>query len=327
MLGKKISASHWYFLVSVVVLSLKFWAYLSTGSHAILSDAAESVVNVIAASVSIILLNLGREPADRNHPYGHGKFEDVSATLEGILIFLTAIALVYTGVISLLGQPEIHDLDFGLVISFGATLLNLLLARYLVSQGKKTSTPALIASGHHVFSDVWTTFGILFGLGLVQWTGQLWIDGALTLLMGFLLFRTSFQILRHSIGDLMDEMDPDLVKNLVNLFERYRFSGAIDLHHFRILKSGKFHHVDAHLVVPEFWTIQSAHVLVDEYERRIQNDYPFQLELAVHLDPCRQSYCRICDYPECPIRVNPFENKKSFHRERVLRVPPPDEVV
>jgi len=299
-------------LASLVIFLLKIGAYKITGSTAVLSDALESIVNVIASIVALFVVRFASQPADHEHPYGHGKAESFSSAFEGGMIFFAAIMIIGEAVKALLNHEPTQKLEIGLLIVAAAALVNLFLGLYLRRVGTSHQSEALKASGAHVLSDVLTTVGVMVGLGLVLLTGISWLDPAIAILVGAQLAWSGYKIVRASLGILMDEQDEQILEDLAKALRKNRISGVIDIHHLRTIRSGRFHHVDAHLVVPEYWDVSRVHELTQEYEDRVVHDYEFDGELAFHVDPCKKSYCIICDVAECPIRQRPFKELRRF---------------
>jgi cation diffusion facilitator family transporter len=309
-------------VVSLVLLAAKFEAYRRTGSAAVLSDALESIVNVVAALFGLGSVVFAGRPADRNHPYGHGKIEFFSAAFEGGLIAFAAVLIVYEAVGALLAGSELHALDFGLAIVFGAGLGNALLGVFLVRTGRRHASLALVADGKHVLSDALTSAGILFGLGLVRVTGLAWLDPVTACGVAAVLFWTGFRLVREAAGGLLDEEDGELVGRLVRALAPRVGNGIVHLHALRAMRAGRFHHVDAHLVVPEFWSVEHAHRVSDELAARVIRELGIEGELVFHTDPCRRAYCRQCDLADCAVRVEPFVARRALELEDAVR---PDE--
>src|SRR5262245_56337981 len=234
-------------IVSVVLLAAKYQGYLLTGSTAILSDALESIVNVVAAVFAVGGLVFAGRPADRNHPYGHGKIEFFSAVFEGGLIAFAAVLIIYEVVQSLLRGVSIRALEWGVAIVFGAGLVNLILGWYLIRTGRRHMSLTLVADGQHVLSDFWTSIGIVVGLLLVRLTGLAWLDPLVAAVVALNLMWTGFRLVRHAAGGLMDEEDPALLKRLLDVLGHHVGQGVIRVHHLRAIREGRFHHVDAHL--------------------------------------------------------------------------------
>ena len=206
--------------VSVVLLGAKYVAYRLTGSTAILSDALESIVNVVAAVFALGGLLFAGRPADRNHPYGHGKIEFFSAAFEGGLIAFAAVLIIYEVVLSLLRGVEVRQLEAGLGIVLGAGLVNLLLGVFLVRTGRRHSSLTLVADGQHVLSDFWTSIGIVAGLVLVRVTGLAWLDPVVAALVALNLMWTGARLVRQAAGGLLDEEDTALLDRLLASYSR-----------------------------------------------------------------------------------------------------------
>ena len=322
---QRILASWISLVAGVVLLGIKFIAYDRTKSQAILSDALESIANVVAALIAVIVVRIADEPADRNHPYGHGKAEHFSAAFEGGLITTAAIVIILQVLQSVAHGSELRDLDFGLVLSFGAGIANLLLGIFLIRVGKRSSSPALSASGHHVISDFWTTFAICFGLVLVKWLGWNWADPVLAVLVALQLGRTGIRLMLKSADVLMDAEDQGVIAKLAELFVMHLKPGIIRIHHVRVIQSGRHYHVDAHVVVPEFWDVNTAHDETNRFAKAVFADQQENGDIAFHIDPCRKAYCRACDYPRCPVRRLPFEARIPITMEELVSPEEPSE--
>lgn len=299
-------------VVGTSLMLFKFWAYNLTHSEAVLSDALESIVNVVTAALAIVVVIVSARPADKDHPYGHGKVEYVSAAFEGGLISFAALAIIYEAIKALLYPEEIRNIGSGALLVAGAGIVNFLLGVFLVRVGKRDKSLALEASGHHVMSDFVTSVGVLVGLGLVSWTGIKWIDPVCAIIVACLLAFTGYKLVRESLGGLLDEENDEIIRAILGLIGRDRPSGIIQVHHLRVMRAGHYHHIDAHAVVPEYWDVREAHTYTDAFEEALMQQYPYDGELHLHLDPCRRAYCRYCDVIECPIRREPFEKKRSI---------------
>jgi cation diffusion facilitator family transporter len=306
-------------VVSVVLLAAKYWAFRLTGSTAILSDALESIVNVVAAVFALGGLVFAGRPADRNHPYGHGKIEFFSAAFEGGLIAFAAVLILWESCQGLIYGVQVRQLEWGLLITLGAGLGNLTLGWYLVRTGKRHDSLTLVADGHHVLADFWTSAGIVVGLGLVKLTGLQWLDPALAGVVALNLMWTGWRLVRHAAGGLLDEEDPGLLTRLLEALEPRVGLGVIRVHHLRAIRAGRFHHVDAHLVVPEFWTVERAHELAEGLAERVIGELGVDGELAFHTDPCHRVYCAMCDLPDCPVRREPFRSRTRLTLEEAVQ--------
>ncbi|HZP38856.1 MAG TPA: cation diffusion facilitator family transporter [Methylomirabilota bacterium] len=306
-------------LVSLALLVAKFQAYRLTGSTAILSDALESIVNVVAAVFAIGALVFAGRPADRNHPYGHGKMEFLSAAFEGGLIAFAAVLIVYEVAQSLLYGASLRDLDLGLAVVLGAGLVNLALGAYLVRAGRRHDSLTLVADGRHVMADFYTSAGIVVGLLLVRVTGLDWLDPLVAAVVALNLLWTGLGLVRQAAAGLLDEEDPELLNRLLDVLQPRLGQGVIRVHHLRAIRAGRFHHVDAHLVVPEFWSVERSHELAEELAEQVVKDLGIEGEMTLHTDPCHRIYCRMCDLEDCPIRRDLFLHRPPLTLDEAVQ--------
>lgn len=291
--------------VGIVLFAGKYVGYLYTGSAAVLSDALESIINIVAAVFMVGSVRFAEGPADRDHPYGHGKIEYFSAVFEGGLISLAAVLIAWYAVLDLIQGPEVRELELGMLITLGCGLGNAALGWYLVRTGRREHSLSLIADGHHVLSDFWTSAGVVAGLLLVRATGLVWLDPVTAIAVAVNLAMTGARLVRTAAGGLLDEEDAKLLKSLVAAFERGRDPALIRIHSLRAIRAGRFTHIDAHLIVPEYWTVEQAHRVVDAFERRVLDACAVEGEIAFHTDPCARALCRVCELAECPVRQAP----------------------
>ena len=301
--------------VGLALLLVKYAAYRLTGSAAVLSDALESIINVVAAAFAMASLAFAARPADSNHPYGHGKMEFFSAAFEGGLIAFAALAIIWYAILDLIRGPELKAIEVGAALTLGAGVVNAALGLFLIRTGRRTRSLTLVADGQHVLSDFWTSFGVVVGLGLVRVTGWVWLDPVVALVVGANLGRTGLALVRHAAGGLLDEEDTELLGRIVAAFDETRTPGIIRIHRLRAIRAGRFTHVDAHLVLPEYWTIERAHEVTDAYEQRVMDACNIDGEIVFHNDPCRRLLCSACDVPDCPIRRADFETRPPLSLE------------
>jgi cation diffusion facilitator family transporter len=306
-------------IIGTGLLVAKYVAYQLTGSTAILSDAMESIVNVVAALFALGGLLFAGRPADRSHPYGHGKIEFFSAAFEGGMITFAAVMIMYAAAASLLHGVVVRELDRGLAITAGAGLINLGLGLFLVRTGRRHHSLTLVADGQHVISDFWTSVGVVAGLFMVRVTGVLWLDPLVAAIVGVNLVWTGLSLVRHAAGGLLDEEDTTLLGRLITAFNASLVPGIIRIHNLRAIRSGRFTHIDAHLVVPEFWSVERAHDAADAFERQVIAAGNLAGEIVFHTDPCRRAYCARCDIPDCPIRVEPFGGRPLLTVDEVVQ--------
>lgn len=310
-----------YLIVSIFVFLLKTFAAIKTNSTALYSDALETLVNIAAAIVSLTILKFISQPKDDNHPYGHGKAEFISSAVEGGFVLSAGLAIFIEASRNLVSPKHIDFNNLGFLVSIIATVMNVGLAIYLRQASKKRQSIMLNASAIHVLSDVWTTVGVLLALGISKMTGIIWIDPVIALGLSAFLFHEGYKLLREAFSGLTDELDPQILKELTAAFQQVvdegKTPGLIDLHAVRFIRSGNFHHVDAHLVVPRFWDVSKTHIFMEELEKKVVKAYRFDGEIAFHIDPCEPTDCATCDYPNCPVRSQAFTKRKTFTPERL----------
>lgn len=307
------------FVASIIIMAVKFFAYSLTDSTAILSDALESIINVLAASVTLILMKYVALPADENHPYGHGKLEYFSAAFEGGLIAFAGLLIAKEAIVALWEGKALHNLDSGLIIATIAAVMNLVLGFYIKSAGKKAKSEALIASSEHILSDVWSTAGTLAGLFLVKFTHIPAFDAIAALIIAGNLSYSGYKIFRRSAAGLVDEIHPETLEELAKTFNEHRLSAVIDIHLTKVIRSGTFHHIDSHLVLPEFWSLDEAHPFVERFEEASIKGYTGDGEINFHIDPCYRRYCSHCSVAPCPVRQRPFEFQRPFTADSLTR--------
>jgi len=315
---RRIRAAGLSIALSLCVLALKTWAFVLTGSTAIKSDAIETIVNVVAASFALFALLYAARPADKNHPYGHGKIEFFSAILEGTLISIAAGFIVFESIMALFAGNTLHDLGRGLWIVGIAGVLNGVFGYFLLRTAKQTQSMALEADGKHLVGDFVTTVGVVLGLLLVQWTGWIWMDAVMGLAVGLWLGRVGYKLLKHSAGALMDEEDRDLLNSLLEKINEWPIREIISLHRLRAMRAGAFAHVDVHLLVPEYMDVKEAHMHVHRFSEKLSDMSGLHGEWHTHFEPCRKSYCSVCPIGECPIRLKPFVARKSITLEEAI---------
>ncbi len=297
-----------YFVVSFILLIAKFLAYKITSSEAIFSDAMESIVNVVASGLIFYTLHKNRKP-DPHFPYGTGKLEYISSTTEGGLLAFAALAIIFESVPNLINPKPIFELNSGIFIITITGVVNLFLGLFLKYQSKKLNSVALNMSGTHILSDVLTTVGVILGLFIVKSTGLFFIDSLIALAIAGFIGYLSIKHIRSSIGEMLDKEDLKLLKKLETIFNTIKREGFIQIHQVKVIRSGEFHHIDAHFVIPEFWDVTKIHEEINNLEEKINNLYDKKAELGVHLDPCRRAYCKHCDVLYCKIRKEDFVKK------------------
>lgn len=305
--------------VAVLLFVMKLVAYLLTASVSILTDALESTVNVIAGFIGLFSLHVAAKPKDEDHPYGHGKAEFLSAAVEGTLIGIAGIIIIYESIRNLIYPPEIKKLDYGIILISITAVVNYVVGFITEKKGRKNNSLALIASGRHLQTDTYSTLGIVVGLVLIFFTGKTWLDSVIAMIFAVIIIVTGYRILRSSIAGIMDEADKELLAKMVKLINDNRRDNWIDLHNLRVIKYGGQLHVDCHLTVPWYLNVLEAHNEVDILSALIKKEFGNSLELFVHTDPCLDFSCSICRKDDCNVRQRPFEKRVVWTLENMIR--------
>jgi len=288
-------------VIGMLMFVAKMGAYLVTGSAAIFSDAAESVVHILATSIALTSIIISSKPADDSHPYGHGNIEFFSAGIEGALIFVAAVVIIYQAVSDLIIGTELHSLDIGIMVVTGAGIINLMLGYYLINTGKKTNSLTLVADGKHILTDSATSIGVLVGIILVMLTDILIFDPVIAIVVALNILRTGYKLIRVSIGGLMMETDPELVQKIAAFLSDIRKDYWIDLHELRYWKSGDRLFIDFHLILPYYFTIEQTHKEEKEIHAKLEEVFT-NSQIKIHFDYCIPELCSFCGYDKCTVR-------------------------
>ncbi|RMH80520.1 MAG: cation transporter [Calditrichaeota bacterium] len=267
------------------MLLLKIVAYGITGSAAILSDAAESVVHVLAVGFAAFSLWYGQRPADTTHPYGHDRISFFSAGFEGAMIIIAAVYIIYEAIHKWLAGLQLQHITEGTALVGLAVIINGALGWYLIHMGRKHHSLVLEANGKHVLTDSWTSLGVIVALMLTRLTGWLPFDPLLAILVALNILWSGSKLVRRSIAGLMDEADPQMQAQLTGILTAASREEGIQFHHLRHRNAGNRLIVDVHLLFPQETSISRAHELATRIERLIMNELPMQVEVITHLEP------------------------------------------
>lgn len=306
-------------LISIVLFVTKIVAWYLTGSVAILTDALESTVNVIAGLIGVYSLYVSAKPKDKDHPYGHGKAEFISAAVEGTLITVAGFVIIYEAINNLVHPHNIKALDHGILLVASTAIVNYITGTVCVSVGKKNNSLALVASGKHLQTDTYSTLGIMAGLVVIFFTKIWWIDSAVAILFAFIIMFTGYKIVRTSIAGIMDQADESLINRMVELINANRRQNWIDLHNLRIIQYGSTLHVDCHLTVPWYLTVKQAHDELEALSHLVKQEFGESIELFVHVDPCLEFSCHICSKKNCTVRMHNFKKNIEWTKENVSK--------
>lgn len=268
---------------AVVTIGLKVAAFFITGSVGLLSDAAESIVNLVGATVALIMLTIAARPPDDEHAYGHGKAEYFSSGVEGALIFIAAVTIGYAAVMRLLNPQPIEDAGIGLVVAAIASAINFGVAQVLKRAGERYESITLEADAQHLLTDVWTSIGVIAGVAAVVVTGWDWLDPLIALAVAANILWTGFQLVRRSVLGLMDTaLPPDELEKINGVLEQYK-SQRVQFHALRSRQAGARRFVSMHVLVPGNWTVQRGHELLEKIEADIRKALP-TITVFTHLE-------------------------------------------
>ncbi len=304
-------------IVVGVMFVIKLTAWYITSSVAILTDALEYTINVISSLIGLYSLSLSAKPKDYNHPYGHGKAEFLSSSIEGILMIVSSFLIIYEAINNLQHPHTISKLDYGIYLIAFTALLNYFLGYFSIKEGKKTNSLPLVATGKHLQSDTYATIAIIIGLIAIYFTHYSWIDSLVAFIFALVIIVSGYKILRSSIAGIMDEADDELLRKVVEVLENNRNENWIDLHNLRIIKYGGTLHLDCHLTVPWYFNVNEAHKEIDSLSSVVKNEFGESVELFVHTDGCLDFSCKLCSKKACDVRKFDFDKIVHWTVENV----------
>lgn len=305
-------------ILGVVLMLAKFGAYFLTASNFVLTDAAESIVNVLAGSFAFFSIYLAAQPRDENHPYGHGKVEYFSVFVEGFLIGIAAIAVIIKSAYSLIYPSPIQNLVTGALIIGATGIVNGLLGWYMIRKGKSLRSVTLDADGRHLLADMVTSTGLVAGLLLIDFTHIYWLDSALSIAVGLYILYSAYKLVRKSVAVLMDEADFTVVTEVIKVLNEKRNESWIDIHNFRAQKYGNELHIDCHLTLPSYFDLVHVHEQVKLVDTLINTEV-IKTEWFIHTDPCLPACCHYCSMPDCPIRTEPKTEEIAWTLAKIIR--------
>jgi len=299
------------------MMSLKFLGYWITGSSAILSDALESIINVVTSGFGLGSVIFAAKPADESHPYGHGTIEFFSAGFEGALIIGAALGIFYEGLKQIMQPQDLTHLERGLFFLLAAGIGNLIIGLVLLRVGKRTKSLVLEADGKHLLTDVYTSGAVLIGVVIVYFTGWFRFDGIVACFAGMNIIFWGWKLVRQAFGGLMHQSDPELLDQICDVLAGHKKDMWIDVHRLRAWRSGKGIHVDFHLVLPREMPLEIAHREVKELEAVLAENFGGTADVLIHLDPCATPACPVCAQDPCELRQEEMLEPKKWDRPRL----------
>jgi len=315
--NSNIAFQKWIAAVGIILFIGKIVAWKLTNSDSVFSDAMESIVNVISAFMGLYALYLGGKPRDENHPYGHGKVEFVTSAIEGSLITIAGVMIIYEGTNSLLSDKVLNKLDWGIWIIAATAIANYVLGYISIQKGKAENSIVLISSGKHLQSDTFSTLGVVASLVLVYFTKLVWIDSIVALSLGIYIITIGYKIIRQSLSGIMDEADPAMLGRLAEFLNENRKSEWIDVHNMKIQQFGSRLHIDAHITLPWYFELRTAHNEMEEMIKLIAENTDRAVEFNFHMDDCKPISCEICSIENCPVRQHEFVKKVEWVGENI----------
>lgn len=316
----KIKTAQISLFVGLLIFVIKIVAYLLTNSSAIFSDAAESVVHILATGMVLYSIILSSRPPDESHLYGHGNIEYFSAGIEGLLIIIAAITIIYFAVSDLIIGATPTQLDTGTILIGSAGIINSFLGYWIIKKGKQTNSLALIADGKHILTDAYTSLGVIIGLILVMITNIYIIDPIIAIIVASNIIFTGYKLMRESIGGLMMETDNLLLNKITESLITNKKPYHIDIHQLRFWRSSDYVFIDFHLTLPYFFNIQQAHDIEENIMKTLSSSIKYS-QIRTHFDYCEPYLCKYCEYEECTVRGEKFSNKIHWDSQKLLAEP------
>lgn len=313
----KIGFQKWIAAFGIILFIGKIIAWKLTNSDAVFSDAMESIVNVISAFMGLYSLHLAAKPKDEGHPYGHGKVEFVTSGIEGALIAIAGIMIIYEGINSLIVGKTLDKLDWGIAIIAATAIINYFLGYISIKKGKADNSLVLVSSGKHLQSDTITTLGVVLSLVVVYFTKIYWLDSVVALVFGAYIIFVGYKIVRKSLSGIMDEQDPEILIQIVRILENNRKTEWIDIHNMKIQQFGSSLHIDAHITLPWYYSLRDAHKEMENVIILLAKNINRTIEFNFHMDDCKTISCPVCQIMDCPVRERDFVKRVEWTTDNI----------
>ncbi len=313
----KIKIQRNIFIGGIILFLIKVAAFYLTNSVGILSDALESTVNIVTGFVTLKSLKFAVKPRDEDHPYGHGKVELITASVEGILIGVAGIMIIIEA-IKRLGSPvEVVLMDIGIYLLLITSVINYMMGTYSIKEGQKYHSIGLIAGGKHLISDTYSTLALIGGLVIYKYSGLQWIDSVLAIVFGLFILITGFNVLKSTVNGLMDEADVSALNVLVGHIAEHKHPSWIYIHKLTYLKFGSVSHVDLHLTVPWYFDMRKSKVEIQSLKKIISSHLPEDdVDISIQSEPCLYAMCKNCQMV-CYDRKHDFEKVEVWTIELI----------
>lgn len=305
-------------IITLILTGIKFAAYGITHSNTILTDALESIVNIITSAFALYSIYVASKPRDLDHPYGHGKIEFIAAGMEGLLIVASGIIIIVKSITNFFHPATLDHIWLGSILIGFTGFVNLLIGRYMVQKGKELNSMALIADGKHIYSDFLLSAGVIIGVLVLHFTKLVWLDSVIAILISIWIIVMGIKLTRQSVKGIMDEADSDLLNEVIETINKVRKDKWIDIHNVRIIQYGKILHVDCHMTLPWYYSLEEAHTEIDTLDKMLNELHPGELEFFIHADPCIPSSCKVCMISDCNVRKEPFQARIEWTMDNLL---------
>ena len=296
-----------------VIVMIKFTAYYFTHSNTILTDALEGIVNIVAGAFALYSLILSSKPKDVDHPYGHGKIEFIATGFEGVLIVIASFLIIWKSILSFFHPEEIHHLEIGVTLIVISGIANFMIGYFLEKKAKEFHSRILEADGQHLKADGYISLAILLGVLVIWLTGIKALDNIFAIIAGLFISYTGLRLMRKSLSGIMDEADTEIVTSIIAHLNSNRQHCWIDIHNMRVIQYGSTLHVDCHVTMPWYYTLEQTHTEIDNIAQLINQFSHYPVEVFIHPDPCLPVSCRLCQVSECAVRQHPFEKKMEWN--------------
>jgi cation diffusion facilitator family transporter len=309
----------WSILLSAAICALKFYTYYISKSVVVLSDALESIINVVTGVFAFYSIHLAATPSDTNHPYGHGKIEFFSIGFEGGMIAFAGVGIIYSAILHYLHPQPLADLHSALWLIALSGAANGGIGWWLVRRGRGLQSLTLEGNGRHILSDSYSSIGVLAAVAIITFSGWLWVDPLASVIAGVLILVSGFRLLRKSISGLMDEADLNVVDEVVRILSKHREPAWIDVHNMRVQRFGTLYHIDCHVTLPYYYTLETVHEIISRLARIVNEDFTKgEVEFFIHTDPCQFECCHYCAVEHCPARKDPYSLHIEWTKKNVL---------
>jgi cation diffusion facilitator family transporter len=307
-------------VVGLAMFFIKISAYIITNSSAIFSDAAESIVHILATGMVLYSIILSSRPPDKSHLYGHGNIEYFSAGVEGLLIIIAALTIIYFAGSDIILGAQPSQLNTGTILIGIAGIISTFLGLWIVKKGKQTNSLALIADGKHILTDAYTSLGVVIGLTLVILTDIYLLDPLIAMAVATNIIITGYKLIRESVGGLMMETDDELLVKITESIKSIRNNHHIDIHQLRFWKSAEIVFIDFHLTLPFFLNIRQSHDIEEEILNKLASDIK-NSQVRIHFDFCEPFLCCYCKYEPCLERKSKFSKFIEWDKTKLLEEP------